>query len=272
MMENNNQTPHILAISSFAVHGTASLKTFIKVLGSHILPVPSLMLNGLTNMAAVKKFAMPLAELLESTLELAVLRQQQLIFYTGYLGNAEQVEVVVSMIEKYRDIISMVITDPVCGDHGRTYVPSEIVAAWPKIIKLSDIVFPNITELKLITGHMADGTESTSFYVDRFKQLYPGVKLMLSSYATAENETGIQLHNNESVFEYGLPMLPQNFGGSGDLLLSLFIKHHFINNALMEDALMMATIQTHQTIKHSIAKGSDELLLSDTLFNDHISI
>jgi pyridoxine kinase len=271
-MESNNQTPHLLAISSFAVHGTASLKTFISVLGSHVLPIPSLMLNGLTNMAAVKKFAMPLAELLESTLELAALRKQQLVFYTGYLGSAGQVEVVMSMIKKYRDIISAVITDPVCGDHGRTYVPTEIVAAWPEIIKLSDIVFPNITELKLITGHAADGTESTSFYVDHFKQLYPGVKLMLSSYATAENEIGIQLHDNDSVFEYGLPMLPQNFGGSGDLLLSLFIKHHFINNTRMEDALMRATIQTHQIIKHTIAKGSDELLLGEFLFNDHISI
>jgi len=271
-MENNNQTPHILAISSFAVHGTASLKTFIKVLGSHILPVPSLMLNGLTNMAAVKKFAMPLAELLESTLELAVLRKQQLVFYTGYLGSADQVEIVVSMIEKYRNIISAVITDPVCGDHGRTYVPLEIVAAWPEIIKLSDIVFPNLTELKLITGHEANGTEVTEFYVDRFKRLYPNVKLMLSSYVMAENEIGIQLHHSDTVFEYGLPILPQNFGGSGDLLLSLFIKYHFINNSRTEDALKIATIQTHQTIKHSIAKGSDELLLGENLFNDHISI
>jgi pyridoxine kinase len=271
-MESNDQIPQILAISSFAVHGTASLKTFIKVLGSNILPVPSLMLNGLTNMAMVKKFAMPLAELLESTLELAVLRKQRLIFYTGYLGSAAQVEVVVSMIKKYRDIISTVITDPVCGDHGRTYVPTEIVAAWPEIIKRSDIVFPNLTELKLITGQAADGNESTTFYIDHFKQLYPGVKLVISSYATVENEIGIQLHNGDSVFEYGLPMLPQNFGGSGDLLLSLFIKHHFINNIRMEDALMRATIQTHQTIKLSIAKGSDQLLLGDYLFNDHISI
>ena len=66
------KTPHILAISSFAVHGTASLKTFITILGEKILPVPSLMLNGLTNMALVKKLDIHFKELLESYVKPAV--------------------------------------------------------------------------------------------------------------------------------------------------------------------------------------------------------
>jgi len=73
--------PHTLAISSFAVHGTASLKTFISLLGDKILPVPSLLLNGLTNMTMVKKFDTPFRELLQSTFEVAVNRELDLILY-----------------------------------------------------------------------------------------------------------------------------------------------------------------------------------------------
>ena len=147
------KTPYILAISSFAVHGTASLKTFITILGEKILPVPSLVLNGLTNMALVKKLDIPFKELLEGTFELAVNRDLDLILYIGYLGKAEHADVILEMIDTYRSHIKMIITDPVCGDHGRAYVPEEVIAKWPSIIGISDMVFPNITELKILTGH-----------------------------------------------------------------------------------------------------------------------
>ena len=149
------KTPHILAISSFAVHGTASLKTFITILGEKILPVPSLMLNGLTNMALVKKLDIHFKELLESSFDLAINRGLDIILYIGYLGKAEHADIILEMVGTYRSHIKMIITDPVCGDHGRAYVPAEVIAKWPGIIDVSDIVFPNITEIKILTGHQA---------------------------------------------------------------------------------------------------------------------
>ena len=257
--------PYLLAIGSYAVHGVASLKTFIKILGSSILPVPSLVLSGLTNIAGIKKFELPFAELLENTLELAALRKQQLIFYTGYLGSAEQAEVVASMIKKYGSIIKTVITDPVCGDNGRAYVSPEVINHWAEIIRLSDIVTPNITELKLITGHAADAGEPALFYVEAFKNLYPDTQLLLSSYAANNEQTGVQLHKGSLLFEFSLPLLPQSFGGSGDLLLALFIRGHFFNHLSIEDALRSATNLTYRIIKFSIANGSNDLLLNDDL-------
>jgi len=91
------KSPHILAISSYAVHGTASLKTFTAILGKKILPVPSIMLNGLTNMSLVRKFGMPFKELLQGTFDLAVNRQLELVLYVRYLGNAEQADVILRM-------------------------------------------------------------------------------------------------------------------------------------------------------------------------------
>jgi len=162
------KSPHILAISSYAVHGTASLKTFTTILGEKILPVPSIMLNGLTNMSLVRKFDTPFKELLESTFELAADRKLDIILYIGYLGSAEQADIILGVIDTYHRIIRSIIVDPVCGDNGRKYVPDEVIAQWPKLIKKADMAFPNMTEVKILTGHQADEEQEPN-YCDSLK-------------------------------------------------------------------------------------------------------
>jgi len=249
-----------LAISSFAVHGTASLKTFISVLGEKVLPVPSLLLNGLTNMSLVKKFDLPFRELLEGTFELAANRNFNLVLYIGYLGNASQADVILDMIEIYRDLISAIITDPVCGDHGRTYVPAEVIEQWPKIISRSDIVFPNTTELKILTGHKPDEMQQQENYAKKFTALFPATKLVITSINKSEGLTGIEVYGNDP-FVYHLPTLERNFGGTGDALVSQFIANHFYLRHPFNEALRLATDQTHSLIKNSIDEGSDDLIL-----------
>ena len=190
------------------------MKTFITVLGEKILPVPSLMLNGLTNMSLVKKLDVPFKELLQSSLDLAVSRELELILYIGYLGNAEQAAIILEMIDTYRKSIKTIITDPVCGDHGRVYVPSDVIAQWPGIIRVSDMVFPNVTEIKILTGNNPDDNESTGFYVERFNKLFPQTQLVVTSVKTGDDEIGFDYHGEET-FAYSQKLLPKNFGGIG---------------------------------------------------------
>jgi len=254
------KSPHILAISSFAVHGTASLKTFITVLGEKILPVPSLMLNGLTNMSLVKKFDPPFRELLQGTFELAADRTLELILYIGYLGKAEQADIILEMASVYRNQIKMIITDPVSGDHGKKYVPDEVIARWPDIIRRSDMVFPNQTELKILTGNAPDANMENDALIEQFHKLYPETKLIITSIKTGDNAIGLSV-TGDKPFIYSHNLLPKNYGGSGDLFLSLFILNHFYKNFSFDDALRFAADQTYNIIKNSIEKGSDDLIL-----------
>jgi pyridoxine kinase len=255
------KTPYTLAISSFAVHGTASLKTFITILGEKILPVPSLVLNGLTNMALVKKLDIPFKELLESTFELAVNRDLDLILYIGYLGKAEHADVILEIIGAYRNHIKMIITDPVCGDHGRAYVPEVIIAKWPGIISISDIVFPNITEIKILAGHQSGDKGDIKNYIEQFKDLFPRPKLVITSVKTGEDTIGIQSCGDDD-YCYSHQVLPKNYGGSGDAFLALFILNRFYKEMDFNAALKMAADQTYLMIKNSIDKGSDDLIIS----------
>jgi pyridoxine kinase len=251
--------PHVLAIGSFAVHGSASLKTFITILGEKVLPVPSLLLNGLTNMSLVKKFEPPFRELLQSTLELAISRDLDLIFYIGYLGKAEQAEIIIEMINAYRGSIKTILTDPVCGDHGRIYVPQEVIERWPEIIRHSDIVFPNVTELNILTGNSVDSTDTVEYFAEQFKTRYPSSGLVLTSVAENGN-IGYASFVGEPV-KYMRELLPKNYGGSGDVFLALFILNHFYKNIPFNGALKLAADQTYLMIKNSIEKRSDDLVL-----------
>lgn len=253
--------PHTLAISSFAVHGTASLKTFITLLGERILPVPTLMLNGLTNMAIVRKLDVPFKELLQGTFDLAIARDLDLVLYIGYLGKAEHADIIMEMISTYRSNIKTVITDPICGDHGRTYVPEDIIAQWPRIIGISDLVFPNLTELKILTGHQPGDKEDSGVYVEQFKQLFPKTRLVVTSIKPDEDNIGFEFHGSEN-YSYSHNALSKNYGGSGDAFLALFILNHFYKQMGVNDALKLAGDQTYHIIKNSIAKGSDDLILN----------
>ncbi len=249
-----------LAVSSFAVHGTASLKTFIKILGHRILPVPSKILNGLTNMALVKPFDPPFEELLTSSLELAVNKNIDLIMYIGYLGREEQADIILAALEKYQDIIKAVIVDPVSGDNGRVYVPETVIRKWPALIKKANIVFPNITELKIHTGHAATENGSSAFYIEKFRERYPDATLVAKSIAADEHSIGVEVAGDVN-FAYALPKLAKSYGGSGDLFLSQFILHHYFKLEPFETAIKNAMEETHALISHSVAEGSDDLLL-----------
>ncbi len=212
-------------------------------------------------MSAVRKFEPPFAELLESTLELALSRNLNLILYIGYLGNANQADVILELVKTYKSIIRTIITDPVCGDHGRKYVPDEVIAKWPAIIQLSDIVFPNLTEIKLLTGHDTDDGQPEDVFINQFKERFPFVKLVVTSIKPTENTIGIQTYSDEP-YSYSLPLLPQNFGGSGDAFLSLFILNHYYKTENFNDSLKSAVDQTYRIIKNSIDHKSSELLLT----------
>lgn len=252
--------PFVLAVGSFAVHGTASLKTFISILKDKILPVPSLLLNGLTNMSMVHKFEPPFRELLESTFELAENRGLSLIFYIGYLGNGEQAGTILELMDIYRDSIKTIITDPVCGDHGRIYVPAEVTERWPAIIERSDIVFPNITELKLLSGESIGPAMTLSAYADRFTKRFPLAKLVVTS-LPGQGTIGIKSFGSEP-FEYMHELLPKNYGGTGDAFVALFILNYFYKKMVFNIALQTAVTQTFDLIKTSIGQESDNLILN----------
>ncbi|MCI9314992.1 MAG: pyridoxamine kinase [Lachnospiraceae bacterium] len=67
---------------------------------------------------------------------------------TGFLGSAEQIGIVKHFIRTFSKEDTLVIVDPVMGDHGRLYATytEELCAQMKELIGQADIATPNLTE------------------------------------------------------------------------------------------------------------------------------
>ena len=72
---------------------------------------------------------------------------------TGFLGSEQQIEIVKQFIEDFWTPHTMVIIDPVMGDHGKTYptYTPELCQAMKQLVAYADILTPNLTEACILT-------------------------------------------------------------------------------------------------------------------------
>ena len=78
--------------------------------------------------------------------------------YSGFLGSAEQVQIVQDFIKSFKQENQIVVVDPVLGDDGSTYntITSELVEQMRLLIGSADVITPNITEAALLLQEPAN--------------------------------------------------------------------------------------------------------------------
>ncbi|TAE48204.1 MAG: hypothetical protein EAZ89_15595 [Bacteroidetes bacterium] len=235
------------------------MKAMLSILGTRVLPVPSVYLTGLTNLPGHRRTKVQFEELLTGSLELARHRQEKLILYIGYLGEARQAEVLLQAMTDYADLIYEVWVDPVSGDHGRTYVPPEVVEAWPALLASAQWAFPNVTELCLFSG-IDDPSQSIDLQIDAFKRRFPGLSFAVTGIGEGEQVKVILTHAGEE-HSFTHPRLAQNFGGTGDVFASCFILHKHFGGMAAREAMEQAALDTLACMQKSIAAHSPDLII-----------
>lgn len=67
---------------------------------------------------------------------------------TGFLGSANQIQIVEGFFEYFKEKDTMVLIDPVMGDYGKTYLTytEEMCKKMKRLVKYADILTPNLTE------------------------------------------------------------------------------------------------------------------------------
>ena len=72
---------------------------------------------------------------------------------TGFLGSREQIEIVTDFIRYFKRENTVVLVDPIMGDHGEayaTYTP-QMCEEMKELVQYASIVTPNVTEACLLT-------------------------------------------------------------------------------------------------------------------------
>ncbi|MFK7924021.1 MAG: bifunctional hydroxymethylpyrimidine kinase/phosphomethylpyrimidine kinase [Bacteroidia bacterium] len=250
----------ILCIHSLAIHGTASLKVMMRLLGTRLLPVASLYLSGLTNLKGIIKTQVDFEPLLKSTFELALQRQERLIVYIGYLGSAQQTHFIGQCLDDYADLIEAIVVDPVSGDHGRAYVPAEVIEAWPDLLERADWALPNFTELGIFSGLPLVGERSVESILTAFEVRFPKLNYLATS-LPQENAIRLCLHQAGKRAFFTHELLTPHFGGTGDYFGANFVDALYLQKRSPEEAMQYAALQTLACIQRTIEGASPDLLI-----------
>lgn len=148
-------TPRVAAIHDMSGFGRCSLTVVIPVLsamGVQCCPVPTAFLS--THTGEFKGFTfldmtdeMPAIAAHWNTLDLHFQS-----IYSGFLGSERQIHIVEDFIRTFRRKDTIVVVDPVMGDHGevyKTYTPA-MCAGMTHLAAQADVITPNLTEAALL--------------------------------------------------------------------------------------------------------------------------
>jgi pyridoxine kinase len=247
---SNMENTKILAISSLPAHKTAGLKAMISILGSSILPVPSVVLSGVNSFAEIVKQKIEIKPLIESSLQIALNESHNIYLFVGYLLDYKDILIVKDFIIKNKHHFAGIIVDPISGDNDKPYISQTLINEWPELLRYADMAFPNITELKIYSG-LKSMDDHISNHLSAFEARYPDLKYIVTSYID-DNIKGVLFkeYNSRTIIRHRY--FKAHIDGSGDVFASYFIKYYYIEKKDFLQSCRKATDSTLRLVKKSI--------------------
>ncbi len=155
-MTRENKQKKIAAIHDLSGYGRCSLTVAIPVISAlkvQCCPVPTSILSNHTGFPTcffddyTEKMPLYLEQWKKLNLDFDGI-------FTGFLGSEDQIEIVADMIRDFKTENTMVIIDPIMGDHGNTYqtYTKQMCSRMRTLVESGDIVTPNLTEACILTG------------------------------------------------------------------------------------------------------------------------
>ena len=242
LIQNNNKK--VVAVHDLSCIGRVSLNAVIPILtsmGLEVTPLPTALLSCHTQY--------PDFTFLDLTTEMRKIianwKAQGFrfnAFYTGYLGSPEQVQVVSELIQHFRRPNDLIVVDPVLGDNGHLYkgMNEEMVGQMRELIKLADVITPNMTEMFLLLGEkqlsiinypLSINNCSQSQLDDKLKTYLRELSNQGPSIVIVTSVPVIDTPHLTSVYAYNrngnrywkvtCPFLPAHYPGTGDSFTSV---------------------------------------------------
>ena len=148
-------------------------------------------------------------------------------FYTGYLLNKNQINVIKDILINYNDKIPLKIIDPVMGDNGSLYpgFDMEFVKDMRTLCFTADIIIPNLTEACLLTDYEYKQTYNEEYILKLIKKLkeFNSKIIILTGISYTEDTTGVVVMEDNETKYYKHRLIPKCYHGTGDVYSSLFV-------------------------------------------------
>lgn len=197
--------------------------------------------------------------------------------YSGFLGSAEQIDIVLDFVDRFSSENSLFLCDPAMADNGKLYDTFDLsfIDQMKRLCCKADIIVPNFTEAAMLL----DEEYATPPYNEKY--VYHLVRCLASRFNVKNVVlTGVQFNSDEigavaynsddDKITYSLrPKIDGNFHSTGDLFASSLLGS-VLNGRNINEACEIAIDFTVSAIRKTVELGGDsrfglsfELCLSD---------
>ena len=256
--------PAAACINDLSGIGRASLTVAIPVLsamGVQCCPLPTAILSAQTGYAhySFVDFTPHMREYFDNW------QKEDMPFdalYTGFLGSAEQITIV-------RDIASQmpkgafVLVDPVMADNGKVYATytEEMCRGMRDLVRIADIVTPNITEACLLTDTPYEGEaidRETALRLCRGVSALGPRAVVLTGVRSSQTSIGTCLFRagDDTLTVIEKPLSTGRYPGTGDLFASVLCGA-LLRGDDMEAAVDLAAGFVAHTTSYTYETGTD---------------
>ena len=153
--------------------------------------------------------------------------------YSGFLGSAAQVEILMEFFKMFRRKETLILVDPVMGDNGKLYktfsqdFPNEM----SKLCRMADLITPNMTEAALLTDEPYREGPYTREYIEGIIKKLASLsgnengnkQIVLTGVYFSENELGAAAYDGNTISYAMAERVSQHYPGTGDVFASTLL-------------------------------------------------
>ncbi len=274
-----NPLPKVAAIHDICAYGRCSLTVVIPVLSSmgfEVSPLPTAVLSTHTlipNFVVVDMTA-ELPKIIDHWNEMGLKFDA---IYSGYLGSAQQVDMVSDVIKRFSEPDALVVVDPVMADNGELYptMSLEMVSEMKKLACHAKVLTPNLTEAAFLldrpTPNSFTESEAKEWLVS-LADLGPEMVVITSAAFADRPEAATVIAYDRIDKRFWLTereFVPSQYHGTGDIFSSVLT-----GSLLQGDSLPVAIDRSAQFVATAIRAtfgyrqeelGHHEILLEKAL-------
>ena len=224
-------TPRVAAIHDMSGFGRCSLTVAIPILsamGLQCCPLPTAFLSTHTGGFEGFTFLDMTDEMPKVARHWKSLDLEFQAIYSGFLGSERQIGMVADFIRDFRSPETIVVIDPVMGDHGKvyqTYTPA-MCEGTARLALQADVITPNLTEAALLLDMpyeaLPSGEAGCREIVERLS--LEGQRSVVLTGASCEPDlTGAMCFDAQTgcIEAVQTCRVPQEFHGTGDVFTSV---------------------------------------------------
>ncbi len=174
--------------------------------------------------------------------------------YTGFLGSADQIEIVNHFFTLFQEKNTKIIIDPVMGDNGKLYptYTERMADGIARLCHQCDVIVPNMTEASRILGIPYQEGPYTKEYVQNILSSLCEIgpkQAVLTGIHWDDKQLGAACFDRDlgKTEFYLYDRIPGYFHGTGDTFASV-LTGALLNNLDLFDACQLATEFTWKTI------------------------